>query len=420
METTLNSPETTKPMAKPLTGADKAKATLAGLRPKIPKLKSNYDVSIPRKLMEAICGTSINTLIKLESDGVITPKKIKHGGLELVTYGIKDVKAVFDYRKVSFKQKEEAEVISIFSQKGGVGKSAFTQHLGSMLSLVGKVLIVDLDAQGDATVLFGLDQKYADLVTDDDELDPTIAELMDWRLEDDMESPYHKYEFSQVAKEVSPTLDIIPSDLDPGEVNYSLNRLKLKPRITEDGHPEPGELHMIKEVLDQVKDQYDYILIDCPPNIETCNVSALFATNRVLIPLELEAKSLTIMRRNIQFLDKLRVLHPGFNWDKVLVVPNKFRRENIKIKALAALEDRSLHHDSFTLSEVVVPNSSLIDKLSAEKLPVFSATSRFGTKIKSSIPQAKEFTNYFWAIMHEILDIPLERLVFDMSDRGAN
>lgn len=414
----LHEPVDSKKEKKSIAGEEKAKNALASLRPKVRLPVSNYDVTLPRKFVEALCGISTGTLVKLENEGFIIPRKVKHGGLEYITYGIEDIQKIFEYKKISFKKKQEAEVISVFSQKGGVGKSAFTQHLGSMLSLVGKVLVVDLDAQADATMLFGVQQKYTDLIAEEEELEPTIAELMNWELQNGGDSPYNKAEFSDVVKKVSPTLDLIPADLDLGEINYSLNRMELKPRINSEGRAEPGELYMIKEVLDKVKDKYDYIIIDCPPNIETCNVAALFATDRVLIPLELEAKSLTIMRRNVQFLEKLKALHSGFNWDKVLVVPNKFRRETIKIKALAALEDRASHYDSFELSEVVVPNSSLIDKLSAEKLPIFAATSRYGTKMKSSVAQAKEFTNYFWAIMHELLDLPVDRLIFDMTDRG--
>lgn len=285
-----------------------------------------------------------------------------------------------------------------------------------MLSLVGKVLIVDLDAQSDATVLLGLDANFGDLVMEDSELPPTIAELMDWTLEDGEEGPYDSKVFDDVVKSIAPSLDVIPSDLDLGEINYSLNRLPLKPRIDADGNKQAPQLFMIKEVFDQVKDKYDFILLDCPPNIETCNVSALFASNRVIIPLELEAKSLTTMNRNASFLERLTSLHPGFDWDQILVVPNKFRRENIKIKALAALEDRYRDSDFLTLSEVVVPNSSIIDKCSDWKKPIYSVTSRYGTTARSAVPQAKEFTNYFWAIMHEILGLELTRLVFDSGE----
>lgn len=412
MQPTNQVPEPVSPIKDTSPLKVKSNNLLKELRPKALKKRSNYDARLPRKLVEAICAISTNTLIKLESDGIISSEKVRHGGLEMVTYGIKDVQAIFRHKKVSFKKKNEAEVITIFSQKGGVGKSAFTQHLGSMLSLVGKVLVVDLDAQSDATVLFGLEAKYGDIISEEDDLDPTIAELMDWTFEDDQYPDYKRLKFDQVVKNVSDSLDIIPADLELGEINYSLNRYPLKPRTMENGTVDPGQFHMIKEVFDSVKDKYDFILVDCPPNIETCNVSALFAANRIIIPLELEAKSLTTMRRNALFLDKLKSLHSGFQWDKVLIVPNKFRQENIKVRALAAVQERYKDNSEIILSQIVIPNSSIIDKCADWKDPIFVPTTRYGSQAPSAIPQAKEFTNLFWGLMHEILDLELERLIF--------
>jgi cellulose biosynthesis protein BcsQ len=389
----------------------------------LPTLNSNYDPEIPRKLMEGILGLSTNTIIKLENMGIITPKKVMHGGIEMVTYGIEDIHKVLSHRKITYKKKKTAEVISVFSQKGGVGKSAFTQHLASMLSLVGKVLVVDLDSQADATVLFGLNSDYGDLLSEDAELDPTIAELMDWTLKDNTgEYPYENLELKDVIKTISPALDIIPSDLDLGEINYSLNRLPLKNRVI-NGKSEPAELYIIKEVFDKVKDRYDFIVVDCPPNIETCNVSALFASNRILIPLELEAKTLTTMRRNASFLQRLTELHPGFNWDKILAVPNKNRKETIKLKALAALQDIYEDSNFISLSSIVMPSSVLIDKCSELKAPVFSLSSRYGANTKNdkhTVQQAKEFTNYFWALIHELLDVELTNLVFELNELQGN
>ena len=373
---------------------------------------SSYDPPISRKLMEGILGISTNTLLKFETEGVIQPQRSKYGGLEFVTYRVKDLQALLKRRGVSFKPNGETQVISVFSQKGGVGKSAFTQHLASMLSLVGRVLVVDLDSQSDATSLFGQNVKFADLLAADAELDPTIAELMDWRLKGGQPSPYRKLTLDQVVKKISPTLHLIPADLDLGEINYSLNRLELEDKVDADGNVKPAILYMIKDVVDSVKDQYDYILFDCPPNIETCNVNALFASNRIIIPLELEAKCLKTMRRNEDFLKRLEALHPGFNWEKILVVPNKFRRENIKIKALAKLQDIYEGREDVQLSQAVFPNASIVDKCSEAREPVFYTATKYGKENKASVPAAKEFTDLFWLVMHEILDLPIERLVF--------
>lgn len=376
---------------------------------------STYNPPISRRLMEGILGTATHTLVKYENEGLIKPNKVKHGGLEVVTYSISDVQAVLKKRGSPLINNGPAKVISIFSQKGGVGKSAFTQHIGSMLSMFGKVLVIDLDSQSDATSLFGLNVKYSDLVDEDAELDPTIAELMDWTLKDDQDPPYRKLPFEKVVKQISPTLHLIPADLDLGEINYSLNRLPLKDKIGPDGEVKPAVLYMLKDVIDQLKYNYEYILFDCPPNIETCNVNALFASDRILMPLELEAKCLKTIKRNVDFLKRLMDLHPGFDWEKILIVPNKFRRENIKIKALAALQDIYSNREDISLSQTVFPNSSIIDRCSELKEPIFALTTKHGKDYKSGVPQAKEFTNLFWAVIHEILNVPLEHLVFEVA-----
>ena len=376
---------------------------------------SAYYPPITRKLMEGITNTSTNTLVNFEKEGLITPIKIKYGGLEVVNYTIDDVRKVLNKKQKKLKNKSEAEVISVFSQKGGVGKSAFTQHLASTLSIFGKVLVIDLDSQSDATALFGINVTYADLVSEDAELDPTIAELMDWKLKNDQPSPYRKMEFDQVVKKISPYLHVIPSDLDLGEINYSLNRLPLQDSVDSDGNVKPAILYMIKDLIDNIKHMYDYILFDCPPNIETCNVNALFASNRIIMPLELEAKCLKTMRRNEDFLFRLKDIHPGFDWEKILVVPNKFRRENIKIKALAKLQDIYFERTDVHLSDVVFPNAAIIDKCSELREPIFHVATKHGKEFKSSIPQAKEFSDLFWVVAHELLDLPLEHLIFNNS-----
>lgn len=381
---------------------------------------SNYYPPIPRKFVEGLCNISTNTLIKHEQEGLITPHKVKHGALEMVAYTTDDVHKLFKKRGFNLNKKDQAEVIAIWSQKGGVGKSAFTQHLSSLLSLVGKTLVIDLDSQADITALLGGNIKFADLVSPDDEQEPTILELMDWTLEDGHEYPYRKMEFDQVIKKISPTLHLVQSDLDISEINYSLNRLPLKDRHDEHGNIKPAILYMLKDAIAKIKKEYDFILFDCPPNIETCNVNALFAANRIIIPLELEAKCLKTMRRNEDFLFRLKDLHPDFHWDKILVIPNKFRRENIKIKALGKLQDIYFERTDVQLSQTVFSNAAIIDKCSELKEPMYAVATKFGKEYKSSAPQAKEFTDYFWVVIHEILDAPLDHLIFSEAQQSLD
>jgi cellulose biosynthesis protein BcsQ len=379
---------------------------------------SPYDPPISRKLMERITGLSVPTLLKYEQDGVIHPSRTKLRGVEQVMYRVSDVQSALKKRGVKFKNKKEAEVIAIFSQKGGVGKSSFSQHLSSMLSLVGKVLVIDLDAQSDASTLLGIDPIYTDIVEDDAKLEPTIAELITWNLEKDIHCDYKKLPFEQVVKKVTDSLHVIPSDLDLGEINYAINTYPFVEKVMPDGEKMPGKLFLIRGVIEEIKksQDYDFILFDCPPNIEILNLNALISANRIVIPLELEAKCLNIMRRNRQWLKKVAGFGEalGFSWDKILIVPNKFKKENIKLKALAKLQDIYANDNYLHLSHIVVPNAAIIDQCSASREPVLAVAMKQGKDAKTeSVRRAKEFTDIFWSMMHEILDLPVDRLIFD-------
>lgn len=378
-----------------------------------PVESGNYNVRIPRKLLEGITNLSTNTIVRHEQEGDLTPIRVKHGAVEVVTYSVEDVQQLLRKRGSPLTPKTgKPEVIAIWSQKGGVGKSAFTQHVSSILSLVGKTLVIDLDSQADATSLFNLNVKYSDVLAADDELEPTVAELMDWELEEGYERPYRQLSLEQVVKKISPTLHVVPGDLDLGEINYSLNRLPLKEKFGPNGEPRPSVLYMLKDVIETYAKDYDFVVFDCPPNIEALNVNALFAANRILMVLELEAKCLRTLKRNEDFLEKLRSIHPGFNWDKILIVPNKFSRSNIKIKALAKLQDLYGERGDIQLSETVFPTGTIIDRCSEAREPMFSVATRYGKDWKASIPAAKEFTDLFWVVCHEILGVDLNHLIF--------
>lgn len=377
---------------------------------------SNYYPPIVRKFAEGLLNVSTNTLIKFEQDGLLTPHKIKYGAMDVVAYTVDDISALLKKRGKTLKTGPSAETIAIFSQKGGTGKSAFAQHMSFLFSLFGKTLVIDVDSQGDISSLLGGIKTYNHVADPNEEQEPTILELMDWSLKDGNEYPYRKMNLEQVVTKITPNLHLIPADLDISEINYSLNRLPLKDRVDSEGNILPGVLVMIKEVVESVKNLYDYIIIDTPPNIETCNLNVLFSVNRILIPLEIEAKCLKSMHRNQIFLYRLKDLHPGFKWDKILIVPNKFKRESIKIKALSRLQD--IYFDSkneFQLSKIIFSSAAIMDKCSELKEPIFSLATKLGKDYKPNAPQAKEFSDYFWIIAHELLDLDMDHLLFETS-----
>ncbi len=148
------------------------------------------------------------------------------------------------------------KIIAIANQKGGVGKTTTAINLCGCLGVLEyKTLIVDADPQANATSGVGLDPKntkniYDCLIND---VDPT--ELI---IETD-----------------NPNLDILPSHIDL--VGAELEMINL-----------PNREHMLKFALDKVRDQYDFILIDCSPSLGLITVNALTAADSVIIPVQCE------------------------------------------------------------------------------------------------------------------------------------
>lgn len=153
------------------------------------------------------------------------------------------------------------KIISFTNQKGGVGKTTTCVNLSAYLAAMGqKVLILDLDPQGNATSGVGV-EKHKGL--------KTIYDLIDG------ESPIDEV----IIQTQIDGLDIIPSTVDLAAAEISLVSL-------------PNREKILKEILDSVKEYYDFIMIDCQPSLGLLTVNALTASDSVIIPMQCEFYSL--------------------------------------------------------------------------------------------------------------------------------
>ncbi len=156
-------------------------------------------------------------------------------------------------------------VISIANHKGGVGKTTTTVNLAAGLAHAGfKVLVVDLDPQANATFSLGLKKQ-----------EQTIYQVL--AFQDDIRKSIKSMG----------TMDIIPSSMHLA--GFEKNN-------------EVGKEFILQESLGEIKDMYDYILIDCPPSLGSLTISALTASDYALVPLQPEFLALQGMTEFIKIL----------------------------------------------------------------------------------------------------------------------
>ncbi len=162
------------------------------------------------------------------------------------------------------------KVISLLNHKGGVGKTTSVINIGAGLAQLGrKVLLVDLDPQANLTLSLGIPRQPV-----------TIYECM--RGESELE-PYQLKE----------NVDVIMSTLDLSGAELELIN-------------EAGREYILRELFEPVREEYDYIIIDCPPSLGLLTLNALAASDYVYIPLQTEFLALQGLAKIKQVIDKVK------------------------------------------------------------------------------------------------------------------
>ncbi len=172
-----------------------------------------------------------------------------------------------------------ARIISVANQKGGVGKTTTTVNLGACLAYVGKkVLLIDGDAQGNATSGLGVrkpdvKQDIYDVLVNEVPIKETILET------------------------TRENLSIVPATLQLAGAEIELTSMMARES-------------RLKSALEDVNDEYDFILIDCPPSLGHLTINAFTASDAILIPVQCEYYALEGLS---QLLNTVRLVQKHFN-----------------------------------------------------------------------------------------------------------
>ncbi len=199
---------------------------------------------------------------------------------------------------------DKTRILAIANQKGGVGKTTTSINLGTALAAVGRrVLVVDFDAQGNASTGLGISRADRKLTSYDMVVDGVALE-------------------DAVLQTLVPRLDIVP-----GDENLS----GVETELAEDSHRSYRLKNAIRGHIERTRETggagYDYILIDCPPSLSSLTINAMTAADALLVPMQCEFLALEGLS---QLLRTVEIVRSGLNPDLEIqgVVLTMYDRRN--------------------------------------------------------------------------------------------
>ena len=187
----------------------------------------------------------------------------------------------------------QCEIIAIANQKGGVGKTTTTFNLGAALaSQVKRVLLIDADPQGNLTTYMGWTE---------DELSVTLNDLLINTLND------RKNNFDSCIKHHSENLDLIPSDIQLSSIEMTLVGAMSRE-------------YTMRNSIKELKEKYDYILIDTQPALGMLTINALASADKVIIPLQPQYLAAKGMTQLLSTIIKIRQqINPNIKIDGIVL-----------------------------------------------------------------------------------------------------
>jgi len=239
--------------------------------------------------------------------------------------------------------KEKPSVIAVVNQKGGTAKTTTVENLGIGLAREGKkVLLVDTDPQGSLTISLGYPRP--------DELEITLFDLLNKTINEDSvsagEGILHQAE----------GIDLIPANISLAGLEVALVNTMNRERI-------------LKQFLEPVKGNYDYVLLDCMPSLGMLTVNALAAADAALVPVQANYLSVKGLEQLLQTINKVkRQINPKLRIEGILLTMVD-GRTNYGREISSLIRDTYGGHIKIFNSEI--PRSVRAAEISAEGKSIF-------------------------------------------------
>lgn len=244
--------------------------------------------------------------------------------------------------------KSKPTVIAVVNQKGGTGKTTTCENLGVGIANMGKkVLLIDTDPQASLTISLGYPKP--------DDLYPTLSNLMTKVMQDE------DFKIKEGVLHHKEGVDLIPSNIELSGLEVSLVTAMSRETI-------------LKQYLDTVKKEYDYVLLDCMPSLGMLTINALAAADNVLIPVQAQYLPAKGLEQLLQTINKVRKqINPKLKIEGILLTMVDTRTNYVKdISNLI----RETYGGKLKVFNADIPRSVRAEEISAEGKSIFEHDSK--------------------------------------------
>ena len=238
---------------------------------------------------------------------------------------------------------KNAKIIAVVNQKGGTGKTTTTENIGIGLVNEGKkVLLIDMDPQGSLTISLGYPRP--------DEMYPTLSDVLEKVIREELENPKEGIINQREG------VDLMPGNIELSGLEVSLVNIMRREAV-------------LKNYLNTLKKDYDYILLDCMSSLGMITVNALVAADSVLIPVQAQYLSAKGLEQLLQTINKVRrQINPKLKIDGiVLTMVDKRTNYAKEISALV----RNVYGGNIKVFKTDIPHSVRAAEISAEGKSIF-------------------------------------------------